>query len=165
MTGLIINWRFVMPSSGDIVTASGIDTTYVNAAGDVMAGALDVQGKNPFPVGGIYFQLPGESEPSTLFVGTWTNISSNFEGVFFRVEGGNANSFNSGVQLDAFQGHEHTTDTSDDNNDGAGGYSDRPINTDGTTKGIVEKSGYGSPRYANETRPKNVTIRVWRRTA
>ena len=46
------------------------------------------------PIGYVYIQFPGQSEPSTLWPDfTWTNISSSYAGRFFRAEGGNAASF------------------------------------------------------------------------
>ena len=53
------------------------------------------------PVGEIYVQYPGKKDPQTLYGrGTWTNISSEFAGLFFRAEGGNANEFEGGSQED-----------------------------------------------------------------
>ena len=48
-----------------------------------------------YPVGMVYVQYPGMPAPSSLFPGTWTNISSNYAGRFFRAEGGDAASFGS----------------------------------------------------------------------
>lgn len=51
------------------------------------------------PIGFIYFQLPGKEAPEDIFSGgTWTNVSSTFAGVFFRAEGGDASTFESGNQ-------------------------------------------------------------------
>jgi hypothetical protein len=61
-----------------------------------------------YPVGYVYTQYPGTSDPATLFGGTWLNITSLYAGLFFRAEGGSSLAFNAGNQLDAFQGHNHT---------------------------------------------------------
>lgn len=61
----------------------------------------------------VYVQLPMMKAPSELFVGTWSNISSKYKGLFFRVEGGDAAPFNktlvvasqSGTTLTFASGH------------------------------------------------------------
>lgn len=53
------------------------------------------------PVGEIYIQFPGKSDPQTLYGrGSWDNISNEFAGLFFRAEGGNAGAFQSVVNED-----------------------------------------------------------------
>ena len=61
------------------------------------------------------------------------------------------------LQLDAFQGHEHQF--YDVSNGGGGGYNGSG-SADWTrnTQAIVQKSGYSSPRVADETRPRNVAL-------
>lgn len=50
------------------------------------------------PVGEIYIQYPGKKDPQTLYGrGIWTNKSSEFAGLFFRAEGGNASEFYTGT--------------------------------------------------------------------
>lgn len=128
-----------------------------------------------FPVGTVYTQLPGKDDPTTLgYPGTWTNISSSFAGEFFRAEGGSASTFESGEQLDAFQGHRHTLRrppwiTAERNSSTAvWGPTGGPY-TYGTYSGSVRDpesdDSNGTPRTASETRPVNVTIRLWERTA
>ena len=45
------------------------------------------------PVGSVYVQFKGQTDPASIFGGTWQNISASFAGKFFRAEGGNAASF------------------------------------------------------------------------
>lgn len=46
------------------------------------------------PVNSIYIQYPSQSAPSDLFgLTTWTDVSSNYEGAFFRANGGASASF------------------------------------------------------------------------
>lgn len=60
------------------------------------------------PVGFVYTQFPGETAPGTLFPGTtWSNISSNFAGKFFRAEGGAASAFGAGAQAGQNLSHSH----------------------------------------------------------
>ncbi len=47
------------------------------------------------PIGMIYVQFNGQAEPSSIFGGKWSNISSTYAGKFFRAEGGQAASFGS----------------------------------------------------------------------
>ena len=78
-----------MPNSGDPITlASGI---------------LDA-----WPIGVCYTQYPNTPAPSSLFGGTWTNITANYAGLFFRAEGGNALAFNGGAQAGDVGPHTHT---------------------------------------------------------
>lgn len=56
------------------------------------------------PIGYVYFQLPGKDDPSTMnLAGTWENISTQYAGDFFRVEGGDALAFNGGQQGDTIR--------------------------------------------------------------
>ena len=49
-----------------------------------------------FPIGSIYVQYPSQSEPSSLFGLTeWQDISSVYDGAFFRANGGASGSFGS----------------------------------------------------------------------
>ena len=55
---------------------------------------IDVIKQNQIPIGFIYVQLSGQSDPNTLWPNTeWNNISKNYSGLFFRAEGGNSASF------------------------------------------------------------------------
>ena len=61
---------------------------------DAQQKELDNLKQNPVPIGFIYVQLSGQSEPHTLWPQTeWNNISPKYAGLFFRAEGGNADSF------------------------------------------------------------------------
>ncbi len=60
------------------------------------------------PIGEVYWQFPGKDDPNTLFTSqTWTNVSSEFAGDFFRAEGGNASTFESGEQADKMKAESH----------------------------------------------------------
>ena len=50
----------------------------------------DLDLKMSCPIGFIYVQYSGQSDPTSLFGGTWQNISSSYAGRFFRAEGGSA---------------------------------------------------------------------------
>ena len=50
--------------------------------------------KQSIPIGFTYVQLPKDKAPKELWPSlTWTDVSSEYEGVFFRVVGGGAGSF------------------------------------------------------------------------
>ena len=132
------------------------------------------------PVGSIYVQFAGQATPDTLYGGTWQNISSSFAGLFFRAEGGAAAPFGSsqGGGVPNITGTCQIT--GGDLRDGliigsgvfSGSYNLKINNT---------RAGYSSPGgininfnagssnglygAANEIRPVNSTIRIWKRTA
>ena len=112
-----------------------------------------------YPIGFIYVQYPGKSDPSTLgWYGTWTNVSSNYAGDFFRAEGGDASAFESGEQLDQNKYHRH--DFSYERRTADGNSSS--YKTDVTSSGYTKYTSYNG---GDEARPVNRTIRVWERTA
>ncbi len=134
------------------------------------------------PVGDIFIQYPSigsfvTKTPQQLFnvdgvSSTWEEVD--YGGVFFRANGGLSETFGSQTepQKDAFQGHEHSgvrasagtySYVSSDGVAGQGGGNGR--NGPGFTTTTIKKDAYGDPRYALETRPKNYTVKVWRRTA
>lgn len=121
-----------------------------------------------YPVGYVYTQYPGTSDPATLFGGTWLNITSLYAGLFFRAEGGSSLAFNAGNQLDAFQGHVHdwsgnTSGGGGNGNSGIWGVTN--VNNAGSGISTPRPDGTnGTPRTASETRPVNTTIRIWQRS-
>lgn len=141
-----------------------------------------------WPVGSTYVQFPGQSAPSTLFGGTWSQLF-NTEGVFFRTEGGNASAFGGGIQVQEIRSHGHNAVI------GAAGAHSHAIATKVTNRSgnaLMSNQNYhpesGHTHILNrsdtteavsnhthtisvnthggaETRPLNRTIRVWVRTA
>ena len=114
-----------------------------------------------WPIGICYTQYPETPDPTTLLGGTWSNISANYAGLFFRAEGGNASAFNPiGVTIQAqdLQPHSHSGGAvwpgSGPEQNQAGAPEDRT--TFNIQTGITGNV---------ETRPVNTTIRVWQRTA
>lgn len=139
----------------------------VNGSGADGNGNIDIA---TIPVGFNYVQYPGESAPADIFGGTWENISAQFAGMFFRAEGGNAATFgesqNDGAPniTGAFGG------ISDVSASGAFVYDYKQSGNGGGNGGIMytsfsaqrSSSKYGA---ANEIRPVNSTVRIWKRTA
>ena len=121
------------------------------------------------PIGSTYVQFSGCSDPTTLFGGTWSNISSTYPGMFFRAEGGSAAAFGSS-QNGGLPNHTHTVNIAWGN----GGSSSIPMvrgepDNDNLAgyKTFESGSANGNALYgaANEVRPINSTIRIWIRTA
>ena len=132
------------------------------------------------PVGSIYVQYPSQSDPTTLFGGTWSNISSTYAGRFFRAEGGSAAAFGSNQNggLPNIEGQFSAIRYSSPNNvqdviqqgcmktiisfknlEISGG------NTSGSCEFMVDSSKSSSLYGAStEVRPINSTIRIWKRT-
>ncbi len=116
----------------------------------------------PLPVGSIYIQLSGQSTPSSLFGGTWSNVSSSYAGQFFRAEGGNAASFGN-TQSQSVQSHTHTIGNNNSSYrlSGLSSSGTRIMQREGTGQCIWKTDAAGS----TETRPVNSTVRIWKRTA
>lgn len=143
--------------------------------------ATGIASQPTMPVGSVYVQFSGQTDPTTLFGGTWDNVSSTYAGLFFRAEGGAAAAFGE------TQGGGAPNITG---GLGFGGY--RGINGDhqnawwgagyesAFTPGIGPSSnaawgtvttefaaGRSNSLYgaSEEVRPVNSTIRIWKRTA
>ncbi len=127
-----------------------------------------------FPVGKVVVQHYNERKPVELYGGTWTEMYTG-ESVFFRTyKDGVSGDFNGGVQSDAMReiegnlyniaGVHNRFSTADKaftvERTGASDYDYNPYGNRYTVK---FKASNVVPT-ANEFRPKNVAIRVWRRT-
>ena len=151
-------------------------------------GKLDI-----LPVGFVYWQLPGKKAPGDMFAGTWTNISSQFAGLFFRAEGGNAAEFYTGTvngsnvlpdankQEDKIRPIRGEYNTYTYRTGGPKGPYRTRIDDDLSAAGgdasfchwwfdaNTDTGDYGNPMAGHadgpEIRPVNTTIRIWERTA
>ena len=143
----------------------------VNGSGTDGNGNINVA---TIPVGFNYVQYSGGSDPADIFGGTWENISAQFAGRFFRAEGGAAAAFGQsqndgapnitgtvgpgycngyGAMTGCFYGSGSEIGTGGDPHSGYfANINFLASNSNGT---------YG----ANEVRPINSTIRIWKRTA
>ena len=130
------------------------------------------------PVGAVYVQFANQPDPTSLFGGTWSNISGSYAGRFFRAEGGAATAFGGGQQDGApeISGSLHWTGASG----GAGGSFSGAFHAGTNTPGYQHgadgeqtnaigwfNASRSSSKYgaATEVRPVNSTIRIWKRTA
>lgn len=130
-----------------------------------------------FPVGFVYTVLPGKLNPVQMgLAGTWTNISSQFAGLFEGIEGGDRLAFGGGVQPDQMQlitgeaggirqwadgyesgcldwGPNYNTQKADSGTNAA------------TRKIIFDSSNSPGARTGDKTYPENITVQKWERTA
>lgn len=123
------------------------------------------------PVGEVYIQFPGTSSPETLYGGSWVKMFSN-ESIFFRTEGSLATGFNGGIQGDAIRnmtGKAGFGATGGGRGHASGVFrqqyyraSERGGNPNGT---LISFDASRVVPTSNENRPRNRTIRVWRKVA
>ena len=128
------------------------------------------------PVGSIYIQFTGQTAPSDLFGGTWSNVSSSYAGLFFRAEGGAAAAFG-GSQSDGAPnvagwfslGVNQYTQFAIDNvvfqNIGSISAAASDLGLDARKIQMSLARGNNKFGAAAEVRPVNSTIRIWKRTA
>ena len=120
------------------------------------------------PIGAIYIQYAAQADPTTLFGGTWENVSATYAGLFFRAEGGAAAAFGS-TQTDGAPNITGSIGVNDD------GYASGAFTTVGgagwnfATRGNTQinfvASNSNGKYVLAEVRPANSTIRIWKRTA
>ena len=120
------------------------------------------------PIGFIYVQLPSEKTPSDIWPWTkWTDISATYGGVFFRVEGAGSESFGK-IQEDNAP---RIVDIENSPTAGGGSWGHHSIGKSLTTNWIYTgdrvNSNWVHSRFTTsggEVRPKNMAIRVWKRS-
>jgi len=143
---------------------------------DSRLNALENTVGKDLPIGFEYTQRAGRPTPSGLgLIGTWENVSSEYAGLFDRIEGGNALAFGDGIQGDRFQGHWHDLIVTEQGNSGSlqgrpAGIGNGSTGVAGTCDtgflvGAISDDTNGTPRTGIETNPINMTVRIWRRTA
>lgn len=120
-----------------------------------------------FPIGFIYVQLPYEKSPQELWTGMeWEDITSAYEGLFFRAEGGGAAPFGevqdeNSPRLVAM----HVARSKDSSNSieiSANNEFSSFLNIDGAATGNTDwdlevKVSKG------EVRPRNMAIKIWKK--
>ncbi len=132
--------------------------------------------KESIPISFIYVQLPKDKAPSELWPSmTWQDISKDYEGVFFRVVGGDAASFGQVQQGNAPR--LGTIHNSYNNNNAIKNQIGSPANITIPINGWSDASFTGrntgeNSHYMNfkltdiaEVRPKNMAVKMYRRTA
>jgi len=124
------------------------------------------------PIGEIQIQLPGQVTPQSLYGGIWLNITSLYSGLFFRAEGGKALAFGAGTQGFAYQEHWHVFNIQGPGGSAAlasastgSGVANVPTTLFGNVGSSITDGIHGVPQTADETRPVNQSIRIWKRSA
>lgn len=143
------------PQNTDIylTQSSGIDQSI--SFGDLKAAILN----EVFTIGFIYTQYPGKPSPGDMnWPGTWTNVSSEYAGNFFRAEGGNASAFESGVQPATEVGNEVTYAHGANIRNG----DEEVVGVNTSIYQVANNASYTMEWY--KTRPDNETVRIWERT-
>lgn len=143
-----------------------------------------------FPVNSVYTQYPNQSSPITLWgdISTWETV--NYNGMFFRASGGNAQSFDNQTnpQSDMVKSHTHDYSNSitlsgwvnhlqvySKGNQQYGGdlsfaqegqFDGYTRGGDSDAQGKLTLSGttVSNSTSNTENRPKNYTIQIWKRT-
>lgn len=152
--------KAVFKSTNESIARTALGMGTVGSALSTAATRKDAW-RTLIPIGFNYIQFPSMPSPSTLFGGQWERRFE--EGLFFRTAGGNALNFQSSggytVQNDAIKSHDHGIAFVNSPTGGSGDsrLSDiGPIGFPGSEYNRVT-STFGD----TETRPKNITIRVW----
>lgn len=135
--------------------------------------------KDYMPVGAVYVQFANQPDPTSLFGGTWSNISNSYAGLFFRAEGGAAAAFG-GSQSGGLPGITGSAALANSKvgvsaRDTSGAFYATGNYSRGTAAssvletqsnlGINAKNSSNLYGAATEVRPVNSTIRIWKRTA
>lgn len=126
---------------------------------------------NPIPMGFIYTQLPGQTDPSCLWPQlSFEDVTAEYAGYFFRAQGGTSSAFGapqeeSSPRLSAVFG-EHSYEVRPT----LGEVLLRPGWSGNVFAGYEPQSGTGQGwavmRFktdAAEVRPKNMAVKIWRR--
>lgn len=118
------------------------------------------------PIGFIYIQLPSQPTPNSLWQnGTWLDVTNEYAGLFFRVLGGNSESFEN-IQAEStprlievetigtyellYHNHIYPND----------------VWTAGVSSGAWTSDGHWRLRFKQsqaEVRPRNTAVRIWRK--
>jgi hypothetical protein len=126
--------------------------------------------KNPFPIGFIYVQLPNEKSPTEIWSWMiWKDVTSDYAGLFFRAEGGDAAAFEK-IQE---QYSPKLTEVQTYHNETPAVGGNVLIKPGEWSENIYSGSHGGGPdqhyvmRFymsSGEVRPRNMAIRIWKRT-
>lgn len=126
--------------------------------------------ENPVPLGFIYVQLKGQPEPSTTWPQvTWTEVSKDYEGLFFRVVGGKAAAFGT-IQAESSPRFQQVRHHFSQDMCGTGVKAISP-----GTESVCIRTGAGvtDANVSNglsflvnnvEVKPTNTAMRIWKRT-
>ena len=126
------------------------------------------------PIGFLYIEIPNQSSPKQLWPSLqWTEVTQQYAGLFFRAEGNGSGSFGQTQQDNAphlrsvhFETYGDTTVKGDPStiNTNIGSWMDY-ITTGDVNIGVSHKLQYLSFLMSGgEVRPRNMAMRIWKRT-
>ena len=135
--------------------------------------------QNPVPIGFVYVQLSGQSDPKTLWPNTeWKSVTENYAGLFFRAEGAGSSNFGD-IQEAQGQSLMYKVDYADNKEVPTGAevvvgdeYNSKYSwsGTSAKTCGQHMGESYCSPEFGinmkqgnQEIRPRNSAVRIWQR--
>ena len=117
------------------------------------------------PIGFIYVQLPKDKAPADIWPSfKWLDASADYQGVFFRVMGGTSGKFG---EIQVEDAPRITTIQLSD----ASKYADKNVNIPKGGLAKIKAGSTGNLMYFEfdvsntEVRPRNMAVKVWRRTA
>jgi Lectin C-type domain len=130
---------------------------------------LDLK-KNLIPIGFIYVQLPKEKSPTSIWSWmTWKDVTSDYAGLFFRAEGGEAATFGQVQQDNAPRLVEVNTQLIRFIKSNQTNWWNNTIPRGGWSNWVFNGGNSGEEvdmRFqvsGGEVRPRNMAIRVWKR--
>ena len=128
--------------------------------------------KNPVPIGFTYVQLPHEKEPGNIWPWMiWENVSKNYTGVFFRVEGGEAAPFGQ-IQIENTNRIDKISSVAYNTlmeGHFADGWRNTTVPLHGPSKWFFTGKAESPDNFLSielsggEVRPKNMAMKIWRR--
>ncbi len=155
-------WSDVLCNKKNLVVCQKLQTWSLSHLQKLLLNTI----KNPFPIGFTYVQLPNEKSPTEVWPWMiWKDITSVYAGLFFRAEGVDSAPFgekqNENCPRFTAVSSQYGYDSFDQRNELVAGEKSKKIYTGGDTGTqislIFEMSG-------GEVRPRNMAIRVWKRT-
>jgi len=165
-------WSDVLCTKKNLVVCQKMQTLSLTQLQKIL---FDVK-KNPVPIGFIYVQLPNEKSPTEIWPWMiWNDISSTYANVFFRVTGDKAASFGK-IQEENTPRIEKLFSTDDkfsrtNNTSHCISWDcDTIIPKEGNSSWTYVGANSGQASYISfgssngEVRPRNMAIRIWKRT-
>jgi hypothetical protein len=160
-------WSDVLCNKKNLVVCQKMQTWSLSHLQKLLLNTI----KNPFPIGFIYVQLPKEKSPTEIWPWMiWKDVTSDYAGLFFRAEGGESASFGQvqqdntrrleAVETQWFSGHSSQGD----------GYGNGTLPIGTWSKWMVTGNRGGESMDTrfyisdSEVRPRNMAIRVWKRS-
>lgn len=189
--GISINDKFVVSISDNLSSLISDIQSLANTNKNDISSMQSALAKIVFPVGFVYTQYSGTSNPATLGLTisdncAWVDITSKYTGAFFRAYYSSSGSFSdSSISLQSEQlsshthtiNHEHTASASVSNAKhvyytGSNGHpsANANVNTDYQLGGnsntsvsvsVSSYSGSTGTTGSGELRPRNVAIKIW----